>query len=111
MKVLMPITPEIALAATGLEMTIGRFIAARPDLSKLGTYESLIEARNLFNLVVRHAEAVVVLAREDLVLLPPAMVTARSAFEIAVRAAWMVDVDDPFDGEVRWLAHLEEEER
>jgi len=65
----------------------------------------------LLNLVVRDVEAITELARLDLVLVPAANVLARAVFEIAVKAAWMVTPDDPFDREVRWLAHLEEEER
>jgi hypothetical protein len=36
---------------------------------------------------------------------------ARAGFEAAIKAAWLVDADDPFDREARWLAHLSSQER
>ena len=42
---------------------------------------------------------VITLARTDLVLLPPAQVAARAAFEASVRAAWLVHAADPFERE------------
>jgi hypothetical protein len=77
----------------------------------VGKFESDVEALLLFNLVIRDIEAILTLARTDLVLLPSANVLARAVFEIALKAAWIVQPDDPFDREVRWLAHLAEEER
>jgi hypothetical protein len=35
---------------------------------------------------------------------------ARAAFEISVKAAWLVDAADPFERERRWLAHYTTEE-
>jgi hypothetical protein len=111
-ETVMPVTPEVSLAANNLDTVIERFLVARRSIApSLGKYESQVEALNLFNLVVRDVEAVGVLARDDLALLPAAIVLSRAAFEISVKAAWLVDVDDPLEGEVRWLAHLKEEER
>ena len=78
---------------------------------QLGEFESDIEAMKLLTLVVRDIEAIIELAKIDLVLVSAANILARAAFEIAVKAAWMVTPDDPFEREVRWLAHLQEEER
>ena len=77
----------------------------------LRKYEAGKEARNLFNLAIRHIDGVIALARHDLVLLPPALMAARAGFEAAIRPVWLVDADDPFDPEARWLVHLASEER
>ena len=107
----MPPTPGILRMADLIEQAVGRFLEARDTIPPLGKFESDVEALLLFNLVIRDTEAILTLARTDLVLLPSANVLARAVFEIALKAAWIVQPDDPFDREVRWLAHLAEEER
>lgn len=107
---LRPPTSAIITACNALDQVIGSFLVARTALPA-SRYEADVEAVNLFNLVIRHVEGVLALARTDLVLVPPAYACARAAFETATKAAWMVDADDPFDREARWLAHLQEEER
>ncbi len=111
MTVILPLTPEVSLVCDELEKAIGHFLTARSTLPPLGQYESHVEALNLFYLALRDIEGVVTLARTDLVLIPPAIASARAGFEAAVKAMWMVDADDPFECEGRWLAHLKAEER
>jgi len=106
-----PPTPEILRLTDSIERAIGRFLEARKSIPPLGKYESEDESVLLFNLATRDVEGILALARTDLVLLPAANVLARAVFEIGLKAAWMVRPDDPFDREVRWLAHLAEEER
>jgi len=110
-NIVIPPTLEILRIADSIERAISRFLEARETISPPGKYESDWEAILLFNLVIRDTEAILTLARTDLVLLSAANVIARSVFEIALKAAWIVQPDDPFDREVRWLAHLAEEER
>lgn len=110
-NIVMPPTPEILHVADLIERAVGQFLRARESIPPLGKFESEVEALQLFTLAIRDTEAILTLARTDLVLLPSANVLARAVFEIAVKSAWMVQPDDPFDREVRWLAHLEEEER
>lgn len=110
-NIAMPPTPEILRMADSIDRAIGRFFEARDTIPALGKFESDEEALLLFNLVIRDIEAILTLARTDLVLLPAANVLARAVFEIALKAAWVVQPDDPFDREVRWLAHLAQEER
>jgi hypothetical protein len=93
-----------------VDQVILLFLDARRTLPH-SEYEADLEALNLFSLVIRHVEGVLALARNDLVLAPPACACARAAFESAAKAAWMVNADDPFEREARWLAHLAEEER
>lgn len=75
----------------------------------VGTYEADVEALLLFNLGIRYVEGVLTLARQDLVLLPGAIHLARAALESCVRAAWLVDEDEPFRREARWIAHYDGE--
>src|ERR1035437_2191846 len=110
-NIVIPPTPEILYIADSVERAIGQFLGVSKTIPPLGKFESDVEALLLFNLVIRDTEAILTLARTDLVLLPSANVLARAVFEIALKAAWIVQPDDPFDREVRWLAHLAEEER
>jgi hypothetical protein len=106
MTVILPTTPEVGLVCDDLEQGIGRFLNSRSTLPPLGRYESQVEALNLFYLALRDIEGVVALAGTDLVLIPPALASARAGFETSVKSMWMVDADDPFECESRWLAHL-----
>jgi|GEM_PF-3347576 len=108
--IILPPTEQLLAACEHLERVITRLIAARDELD-VGRYEADVEACLLFNLVLRHVESVLVLARHDMVLLPAAFTAARAAFETSNKAAWLIDADDPFEREARWLAHLGEEER
>jgi hypothetical protein len=110
-KVLVQPTPEMLSVCRDIEIQIEIFLEVRQEVPPLGTHEAPIEADCLFNLAIRHVEGVLELARKDVVLLPPAVAAARAAFEAAVKAAWLVDMDDPMDCEARWLMHLESEER
>ena len=111
MTVILPTTPEVGLVCDELEKGIGRFLNSRSTLPPLGRYESQVEALNLFYLALRDIEGVVTLARNDLVLIPPALASARAGFEAAVKSMWMIDAGVPFECEGRWLAHLKAEER
>lgn len=108
-------TPEIRAACDRIDDAVGRSIAsinrALTDYAGWHRYEAGREAVKLFWLGMRSVEGVLALARSDLVLFPPAILAARGAFETLLKAAWMVDCDDPFDRELRWVAHLRSEER
>jgi hypothetical protein len=111
-KTVLPITPAIACACDLLDEFVGNFITAcLKILPLLGKYEAEVEAFNLFRLAIRDVEGVIELARSDLALLPPALAAARACFENAVKACWLVDADNPFDREARYLNHLKSEER
>jgi len=110
-QTILPITEPVASVCTLLYDVVGKFIAtSRNTHPPLGKYEAEVEALNLFKIAIRNVEGVIELARRDLVLLPPALAAARTSFETAVKAAWLVNADDPFHREVRWLAHLASEE-
>lgn len=72
----------------------------------LGRFEAELEAYTLQKLIIRHAEAVVLMARHDLVCLPSAHVISRAAFEAHVKMIWMLKPLDPFEQECRWVMHL-----
>jgi hypothetical protein len=111
-KTILPITKPLARVCVLLDDLVTKFIAAcRETLTPLGKYEAEDEAQNLFKLAIRNLEGVVALARNDLILLPPALAAARACFEAAVKGAWLIDADNPFDREARWLVHLASEER
>lgn len=104
-------TPEILKTTDLIEQGIGRFIQARFTVTLSGKWESDVESMVLLALVIRNMEAILELARKDIVLLPAANVLARAVFEIALKSARMVQPDDPYMRELRWLVHLEEEAR
>ena len=104
-------TPAIIAACDGIDGAIASFLKTRKTVAGYWQYESTAEALNLFNLAIRHIEGLLALARDDLVLYRAACACARAAFETSAKAAWMVDTNDPFVREMRWLAHLAEEER
>lgn len=103
-------TPEILKTTDLIDQGIVRFIQARFTVTLSGR-ESDVESMLLLNLVIRNMYAILELARRDIVLLPAANVLARAVFEIAIKSAWMVQPDDPYMRELRWLVHLEEEAR
>jgi hypothetical protein len=102
-------TAEIRAKCDRLDEMIAEFIAVRNNLA-LGKYEAPVAALLLFNLTIRNVDGVITLARTDLVLLPPALIIARAAFEASVKAAWIMMPADPFERETHWLAHLKSEE-
>lgn len=103
-------TAEVLKVVSQIDKGIGRVLKSTASLAPgLGKFEAPIEAWNLLKLVIRYVEGVLTLAREDLVLLPSAIVLSRSAFESSVKLRWLLAPDDDFDREARWLAHLKTE--
>ncbi len=101
-----PPTPEILAMCDVLDESISRYLKARDTVPTMtrGVYEADVEAYLMILLILRNIEGVVELARRDLVLVPPAMVISRSAFEVGIKVRWMMDPEDPFEREIRWLA-------
>jgi hypothetical protein len=103
--------PHILEACDRLDDAIGWVIKAiNQPRRDFGHYEAPYEARVLLNLLIRAVESLITLARTDLVLLPGAFILARTAFEISVRARWLLWPEREFEREARWLAHVQEEE-
>jgi hypothetical protein len=76
----------------------------------IGKWESDVESVNLMMLICRDLESVTLLARKNINLLPSAMILTRSIFEKAVKVMWIIQPDDPYEREIRWLAQLKTEE-
>jgi hypothetical protein len=108
-EIQIPPTPEIKQVCILLEELIHRFLRP-PTPYEVGEFEYKAECLNLLALIIRDVESITTLGKCDLVLLPSAMNLTRSVLEKAVRILWMLDPSDPFDREVRWLAHLHTEE-
>ena len=106
-QILLP-SNSILRVCDALDDTIERFLQRTARLVT-GRYEADVEARLIFILGIRHVEGVIALARRDLVLLPAAYHLARAAFECCVRAAWLVNEENPMKREARWVAHLDGE--
>jgi len=106
----LPPTPEIEQVCDLLEQIIDQMLEARETFPLLGEYEANDESLLLLYLIIRDIESVTHLARKDLVLLPSAMKLTRSVFEMSMKTLWMLEPQDPFDREVRWLAQLQTEE-
>lgn len=98
-----PPPPEVLAACASLDQALASLEEAILSLPS-SPYEADVEAVSLFTLVIRHVQGVLAMARSDFSLIPPANTSARAAFETSVRAAWMVNADDPFVREARWLA-------
>lgn len=110
MNVVAAPTREMLRFVGRVDAAIAPLIA--PRSAALGTeWEAPRHAWCLSNLTLRHAEAVLVLARTDTVLVPSAWVSARAAMEAAARSLWLMEPDDPWDRERRWLVFVDEGER
>jgi hypothetical protein len=110
-NIVMPPTPDIEKACDLLENWIHSFLEARDSIPSFGEFEAPIESLNLMYLMIRNVESIILMARHDLVVLPSAMHLARSVFEMAMKARWILSPNDVFQREVRWLAQLQTEER
>lgn len=83
----------------------------REPCPDFGLYESDVEAKVLFVVMLRHVESLLHCARTDLVLLPAAFTLARSALEQGAKILWLLHPRGIFEREARFLAHLSDEER
>jgi hypothetical protein len=105
-----PPTPAMTQAARSLAAAAQQFNMAQARVRGLGRWEAELQARALLLLAMRNVETVSLLAGWDQVLLPAAVVSARTAFELSVRSRWLLVSDDRYEGEVRWLAMIREAE-
>jgi hypothetical protein len=103
-------SPSLLRAADLLYDGVGHLLEAREQIDvEYQKYDSSHDALNLLYHSIRHVEAVVELARKDLVMLSAAITSARAALESSMRALWLVDCDNPFEREGRWLGFIAEE--
>lgn len=98
---ILPPSNSILRVCDALDGAIKRFLQEKARLVVTGYYEAEVEALLIFNLGIRHVEGVITLARSDLVLLPATYHLARAAFECCVRAAWLINEENPMKCEAR----------
>lgn len=72
----------------------------------LGKWEADVEAFHLLLLSACHASSTAHLARISQSLQPSTFALARVCMECGARALWLLQPDQPFEREARWLAHL-----
>ncbi len=68
-----------------------------------------VEALGLLLLLLRNVRAVCALAEQDVEYLPAAGATARTAFEAAATAVWLVRPEDDRERDTRWASRLRAE--
>lgn len=101
-------TRELRRLVTRIDYGLGRYAAARGNWALNSKWEALRYGWSLSSLALRHAESTVMLAKTDMVLAPSAWVTARAATEAAARCIWLLQPEDEWQREARWLALLHE---
>lgn len=101
-------TRELQRLATRIHFGLGRYLAARGNGALNSRWEAPRHGWTLSNLALRHAEATLALAKTDMVLASSAWVTARAAVEATGRCLWLLEPDDEWEREARWLVFLEE---
>jgi hypothetical protein len=107
---LLPSNQAVLRLAAPIRRLGERVLGNRATLfQQMGQWESEVEAVNLIALSATHGISAAMLARSSTSLLPAAIPLARASMEAGTRALWLLDPDDPFEREARWLVHLEEE--
>lgn len=99
---------EIRRLALRIEQGLGYYLRVRSHTALSTQWEAPRHGWALSNLALRHAEAVTLLARTDLVLHAPAWLASRAALEAAARTHWLMAPTDDWVRECRWLALLHE---
>jgi len=94
--------------AIRIDYGLGQYLAARGNWALKSKWEAPPYGWSLSNLALRHAQSTVTLAKTDMVLAPSAWVTARAATEAAARCLWLLQPEDEWQREARWLALLHE---
>jgi hypothetical protein len=103
-------TPEVQRVTDLLELAARRFRLSLRTVPSIGKYEASDEALSILYLMTRNVEAIVLLARQNLALVGPAMAIGRATFEQGLRVKWMLYPTGLFEREARWLAMVKESE-
>lgn len=99
---------ELRRLATRIEAGLGIYIRARGHGALHSQWEAPRHGWALGNLAIRHTEATALMARTDVAMAPTAFVTARAAVESAARSIWLMEPEDVWEREARWVAFLRE---
>ena len=94
--------------ATRIDFALEMLVKSRQYAGLHTPWEALRHCWALTNLALRDAQAVTLMAKTDVVLAPPAWVSARACMEAAARTIWLLEGSDVWDREGRWLALMDE---
>jgi hypothetical protein len=108
--VVRPPCGELLRIADILDQVIAQYLTALRSAAAVGRWEAPQEGFALASLLIRNVEAVIGMARNDEVLVTAAWSNARVSFELSARIVWMLQPDDRYEAECRWLAFLSEYE-
>jgi hypothetical protein len=106
--VVRPPCAELLRVAQAIDQMIAQYRVALRSAATVGEWEAPQEGFSLGWLLIRNVEAVILMARHDEVLVTAAWSNARTAFELSARIIWMLQPDDRYEAECRWLAFLDE---
>jgi hypothetical protein len=87
------------------DQLINNFVSARNN--QLDGFEVHLECAFKLTQIIRHINAVSLLAKKNLLFFPSALVISRSAFELAVHTVWLLQSLDPWEREARWLRYAQ----
>jgi hypothetical protein len=108
MTTLLEPTRELRRLATRIDFALGQYLSVRGNSALNSEFEAPRHGWTLSNLALRHAEATLALAKTDMVLAPTAWITARAALESAAKCLWLLEPDDEWQREARFVAFLTE---
>ncbi|WP_136610069.1 hypothetical protein [Sinomonas albida] len=101
-------TRELRRLATRIDFALKQFLSERGTWDLTTKFEAPRHGWTLSNLALRHSQSTLTLAKTDMVLAPTAWVTARAAVETAARCLWLLQPEDEWEREARWIALLHE---
>lgn len=104
----LPPPTELLGLAEAIDDSLGVYLAARTNWSQSTEWEALRYAVTMSNHALRNAEATLVLARNDMTLLSSAWATARVATESTLKMLWLLEPDNVWERESRWVACMDE---
>src|SRR5690242_19547695 len=108
MTIVLEPTRELRRLATRIDFALGQYLTARGNCALTSVFEAPRHGWTLSNLALRHAEATLVLAKTDMALAPTGWVAARAATETAAKCLWLLQPEDEWQREARWIALLRE---
>jgi Family of unknown function (DUF5677) len=102
---------EMIVVLEEIQGLLDRLGECLDDVQSWEQYESDITAENLLRILRRDVEGILCLANRDILLLPPALVIARSIIETFANLLWLIQPEDGEERESRLLACLTQERK
>lgn len=104
-------SPEMKVVLEEIQGLLDRLGECLVDVRGWEQYESDITTENLLRILRRDVEGILCLANRDILLLPPALVIARSVIETFANLLWLIQPEDGEEREARLLACLTQERK